>query len=160
MQRLLSVLLIVFAVSAPAHAEPVVDEKAVRAISDELIDAAVEGDFSVFEKYMYPGSKITIDLDPAEGRGELEVSYDDFMQLTEMAIDMLQGADIQNEVLSVSVDAAKNQATIREETTSVVTMMGITMRDVSIATTTYGVVKGEIKVLETEDRLISSEAVE
>ena len=160
MNRLLIVLITLVGMSGHAFAEPVVDEKTVRAISDEFLDAALEGDMSVFEKYMYPGSKITIDLDPAEDRGELEVSYDDFMQLTEMAIGMLQEADIDNEVLSVSVDAARNEATIREETTSVMTMMGITMRDVSIATTTYGVVNGQIKVLETKDELISSEAVE
>lgn len=146
--------------SGYALAEPVVDEKTVRAISDELIEAAVQGDFSVFEKYMYPGSKIKVDVDPAENRGEIEISYDDFMQLTKMAIDMMQGAEIENEILSVSVDATNNRATIREETTSVMTMMGITMRDVSVATTTYGVVDGQIKVLETEDRLVSSEAVD
>ena len=160
MKRLLFVLITLVGMSGHAFAEPVVDEETVRAISDEFLDAVLEGDMSVFEKYMYSGSKITIDVDPAEDRGELEIGYDEFMQLTKMAIDMLQEADIDNEVLSVSVNAARNEATIREETTSVMTMMGITMRDVSIATTTYGVVNGQIKVLETRDELISSEAVE
>ena len=72
----------------------------------------------------------------------------------------MKDVDVQNEVLSVTVDTARNEATIREKTTATVTMMGVTMRDVSIATTRYGVVDGAIKVLETADQLISSEAVE
>ena len=159
-KKLLPVLLALVVIPGTALAEPVVDEATVRAISKEFNKAIVNGDLSVFEKYMYPGSKITIDMDPAKDRGNMDISYDDFMQLTTMALEMMEGADVEDEVLSVSVDDASNQATVREKTTATVSMMGIKMRDVSIATTTYGVVNGQIKVLETQDELISSEAIQ
>ncbi len=160
MIRVSSLLLALILMPALAVAEPVVDEDTVRAIAKELNQSFVEGDISVLKKYMYPGSRIIVDMDPANNRGQVEIDYANFMQLTEMAVQAMQGASVQDEVLSVTVNSADNEATILEKTIATVSMMGTTVRDVSISTTTYGVVDGEIKVLVAEDELISTEIVE
>lgn len=160
MIRTLSVVLALIVIPGLAVAEPVLDEATVRAIAKELNQSFIEGDMSILRKYMHPDSRIVMDTDPAVNRGQVEVDYDSFMQLSEMAIQNMQDATVYDEVLSVSIDAEENQATIREKTIATVSMMGMTMRDVSISTTTYGIVDGEIKVLVVEDELISTEMVE
>lgn len=142
--------------SSSLYADPVLTEQKVKDISKEMVQAIKDKDFSVMEKYMYPGSKITVDLDPANNRGEKEVSYEEFMMLTKMSMQMMGDAEIHDELLSISVDKEKNQATIEEKTTIVMEMMGMTLEDISIGKTTYGVIDGQIKVLSTEDQLISS----
>lgn len=160
MNRLTSVLIALLLVPGYVNADPTVDEATVKAISQEFTQAMKNGDISVFEKYMYPGSKIVVDMDPSNSSGQVDISYDQFMQLTEMAIGMMGDAEIHEEVISVTVDEKNNQATIKEKTSATIEMMGMKMRDVSIATTTYGVIDGQIKVLSTEDQLISSGPVE
>lgn len=160
MSRVSSFVLALIVIPVLAIAEPVVDEGTVRAIAQELNQSFVDGDISVLKKYMYPGSKIIVDTDPTVNRGQIEVDYDSFMQLTEMALKSMQEASAHDEVLSVSIDPEANQATIREKTTATMSMLGAKVRDVSISTTTYGVVDGEIKVLVVEDELVSSEIVE
>lgn len=160
MKKLTSILITLLLVPAYVNADPTLDEDTVKAISQEFTQAMKNSDISVFDKYMYPGSKIVVDMDPSNSSGQIEISYDQFMQLTEMAMGMMGDADIHEEVISVSVDEISNQATIKEKTTATIEMMGMKMRDVSIATTTYGVIDGQIKVLSTEDQLISSGPVE
>lgn len=160
MKKFTSVLIALLLVPGYVIANPTLDEDTVKAISQEFTQAMKNGDMSVFEKYMYPGSKIVVDMDPSNSSGQIDISYDQFMQLTEMAIGLMEDAEIHEEVISVTVDEKSNQATIKEKTSATIEMMGMKMRDVSIATTTYGVIDGQIKVLSTEDQLISSGPVE
>ena len=160
MYKAVFVMLALVMLPVHAQAEPVLDEETVKAISQEMLQAVKNGNFAPFQKYMYPGSKIVVDLDPSNSAGQTEISYDEFMSLTQMALGMMQGADIQDEVISISVDERRNQATIVEKTTTVLDMMGTRIRDVSVSETTYGVVDGQIKVLSTEDQLISSGPVQ
>ena len=115
---------------------------------------------SVFEKYMYEGIRIVIDTDPSNSAGQVEIPYDQFMGLTALALSAMEDADIHIETISIDVDEAKNQATIKEKTIAVVEMMGVKVRDESVGVTTYGVVDGQIKVLSSEDQLISSDIIE
>ena len=160
MNKLMPLLLALVVSSGPVIANPVVDKAAVMAISDEMTAATKSGDMSVFEKYLYPGTRIVVDMDPANSAGQMELGYEEYMALIEMALGAMQNADIHEELISVSVDEAKNQATIEQKTTASLEMMGMKMRDVSINTTTYGVVDGQIKVLYAEDQLIESGPVE
>jgi len=137
-------------------ANPVLDEKTVRGISAELAQGLRDSDITVLEKYLHRDSRIVIDLDPALNSGQQEVSYDDFMTLAQMSMQAFEDVKIHDEVLSVSVDKAKNQATIEEKTTAIIQAMGMTIKDVSLTKTTYGVIDGQIKVLSTEDQLLSS----
>jgi len=142
-----------------ASADPALDESTVRAISDEMLVATKKGDMSVFKKYLYEGSRIVIDTDPSNSAGLEEIPYDQFMGLTAMALGAMQHADIHSETLSIDVDEANNRATISEKTIAVLDMMGVKVRDESISTTTYGVVGGKIRVLSTEDQLVSSDVI-
>ena len=143
-----------------AIAYPIIDEAKVKEIGLEFKYSIKNKDFSIIEKYMYPGSKVVIDMDPANGRGEKEISYKKYMVLMKMSYQMMGESDIHEEILSISVDKAKNEATVEAKTTAILTMMGMKVEDVSINKTKYGVVNGEIKVLSTEDQLISSGVIE
>ena len=160
MNKFTSLALILIVFSGHVLANPVVDKAAVLAISDEMTAAAINGDMTVFEKYLYPGTRIVVDMDPANSGGQIEIGYEDYMALTEMALGAMQNAEIHDELISVSVDEAKNEATVEQKTTASLEMLGVKMRDVSISKTTYGVVDGRIKVLYAEDQLISSGPVE
>lgn len=159
MKKLFAVFVCLLLTSGIASAETVLDEDVVRGISVELKQAVLDGDISVFKKYLYPGSKIVVDLDPSNSAGQVEISYADYMGLLEMSLPLMQGADISDEVLSVSVDAENNQATIKEKTIVIMEMMGVKIRDESISETTYGIVDGQIKALSATDELISSEPI-
>lgn len=141
-------------------ANPVVDESTVRGISAELAQGLRDSDITVLKKYLHRDSRIIIDLDPAVNSGQQEIGYDQFIALSEMSLQMMESVDIHDEVLSVSVDEANNEATIEEKTTAIIEAMGMKLKDVSLTTTTYGVIDGQIKVLSTEDQLISSGPIE
>jgi hypothetical protein len=160
MNKLASVLICLVLWSGFAVAEPVLDEGTVKGISAEFKAAIQNADIGPFKKYLYAESRIIVDLDPSNSAGEMEISYADYMGMMEMALPMMQGSDIQDEVLSISIDKAANQATIKEKTTATMDIMGVKIRDVSVSETTYGVVDGEIKVLIAKDQLISSGPVE
>ena len=133
MKKLLPLIMCLVMTPGLASAETVLDEAVVKGISAELKQAVLDGDISVFKKYLYPGSKIVIDLDPSNSAGEVEISYADYMGLLEMSLPLMQGADISDEILSVTVDAENNQATIKEKTVVIMEMMGVKVRDESIS---------------------------
>lgn len=160
MEKIMPLLVGLVVFSGSAFASPVVDKTTVLAISAEMTAAAKSGDMAVFEKYLYPGTRIVVDMDPANSSGQLEIGYEDYMALIEMALGAMQNADIHDELISVSVDEARNEAIVEQKTTATLEMLGVKMRDVSINKTTYGVVDGQIKVLHAEDQLISSGPVE
>jgi hypothetical protein len=145
--------------SGPVIAEPILSEAGAQAISDELIQALRNGDISAFRKYLHPGSKLVVDLDPAPGTGQTEVSYADYMNMMEMTIGHMQGAEIYNELVSFSVNEAKGQATTHETTTTIVEMMGTKLKEVSTSKTVYGLIDGSIKVISSESELVSIESI-
>jgi hypothetical protein len=156
MFKLISASLVLVLLSFNANASPVLTEEKVRSISAEITQAARDKEFSVIEKYMYPGSKITVDLDPAPNSGETEFGYEEYMQLTRQSWGMVNNVEVNVEELSLSVDQENNQATIKEKSVVVYEMMGMKIKDVSVGQTTYGVVDGEIKILKIADQVISS----
>ena len=141
-------------------ANPVLDEATVREISAEVAQALRDSDMSVLEKYLHRDSRIVIDVDPAVNAGQHEIGYDEYMALSQMSMQVMESVDIHDEIISISVDEANNEATIEEKTTALVEAMGMKIKDVSLTKTTYGVIDGQIKVLSTEDQLISSGPIE
>jgi hypothetical protein len=113
-------------------------------------------DSSVLKKYIYPGTKIIIDMDPSPSSGKTEIPYEKYMPLIDMSYKMMKGADIHEELISIKIDTENNEGTIEEKTTAVLTISGMKIRDISINQTTYGIVNGEVKILRTEDELIST----
>ncbi len=160
MNRLTRLAIALLLLPLSAIANPVLTEDTVRGISAEVAQAMRDKDMSVIEKYMHPDSRIVIDLDPDLNAGQQEIRYEEFMMLSQMSMQAIEDIEVHDEVLSVSIDEANNQATIEEKTTATVTMMGMKMKDVSLTKTTYGVIDGQIKVLSTEDQLISSGPVQ
>lgn len=160
MSKLIPVLTCLILWSGFADAEPVLDEETVIGISAEFSQAIKDADITPFEKYLYPESKITIDMDPSLSAGQVDISYDQYMGMLEMTLPMMQEAEIQEEILSISVDPDNNEATIREKVSATMDMFGVKIQDVSITETTYGVVDGKIKVLVATDQLISSGPLE
>jgi len=156
MKKIKLILLTLIFASGYVFSEPVLNEAKIKAIGEELKQAIKNQDISVFEKYLYSGSKIIIDLDPANNRGEKEVSYDEYMKLLKMSLKIMGDAVIHDELLTISIDKDKNEATVEEKTTAIIEMMGMKIEDVSITKTTYGVINGKIKVLISQDQLVSS----
>jgi hypothetical protein len=72
---------------------------------------------------------------------------------------MMGDAIVTDELLSLSINKEKNEAVIEQKTTALIEMMGMKMEDVSINKTTLGIIKGEIKVLSTQDQLVSNSAL-
>jgi hypothetical protein len=159
MNKIKIVLLSLFFISGGVLAEPILDKAKVLAIGEEFKVAMKNKDISVFEKYLYTGSKIIIDMDPANNRGEKEIPYDDYIKLMKMSFDMMGDGIVTDELLSLSINKEKNEAVIEQKTTALIEMMGMKMEDVSINKTTLGIIKGEIKVLSTQDQLVSNSAL-
>jgi hypothetical protein len=63
-------------ISGCVTADPILDEETAIAISEEMTLAIKNGDVSVFEKYVYPGSKLIMDWDPSAGTSQTEIPYD------------------------------------------------------------------------------------
>jgi len=160
MKKLTSVIFCLILWSGFAAAEPVIDEDTVRGISAEFSAAIETADIATFRKYLHPTTRIIVDLDPSNSAGEMEIGYDDYMGMMEMALPMMQGSDIQEEVIAITVDEANNRATLKEKTTALMDVMGVKLKDVSISETTFGIIDGEIKVIVAKDQLISSGPVE
>lgn len=158
MRYLLVAILCVVGFSA--NAEVKITEKLIKSISKELLVSVKTQDTAILKKYLYPGTKLIVDMDPSPSAGKLEITYEKYMALVDMSYKLMKNAEIHDEVISIKIDEEKNQGTIEEKTTVTLDMMGIKMRDVSISTTTYGVVNGEVKALRAEDELISSGPVQ
>ena len=160
MNRFIVFTAIVAIASGSAFADPVIDEGVVRAISAEMLQAVKDNDMSIVEKYFYPGSKIVIDMDPADDAGETEISYKDSLLLAEMGMEVVNNAEYLVEITRIAVDEKKNQATLEEMSTVVSEMMGMMFAQVSVTETLFGVVDGEIKVLSTGEHLVSFDMVQ
>jgi hypothetical protein len=150
------VLLLLIMMSRFLSAEPVITEDLLRSISKEIIQSVKDQDISVVKKYIYPGTKLIIDMDPSPSAGKSEIPYDKYIALTEMGFSAMQEAEIHDEIVSIEIDKENNQGTIEEKITATLKMFGIKMRDVSISTTVYGIIDGQVKALHAEDELISS----
>ena len=160
MKYLALILFIFLPFTSMVNADPILNEDTVKAISTEMSDAFKNGDITTFEKYYYSGSDITIDTNPDVHQGEKKISYDELMKMTEMAFSMMKNTEIHEQILSISVDTQKNEAIIEEKTIATVEMMGMKLEDISINQTTYGIVNGEIKVLQSKDQLIKTGLVQ
>ncbi len=160
MNRFTSLLVTLALMPLSALANPVLDEATVRGISAEVAQALRDSDMSVLEKYLHRDSRIVIDVDPAVNAGQHQISYDEYMALSQMSMQVMDNVEIHDEIIAISVDEANNEATIEEKTTALIEAMGMKIKDVSLTKTTYGVIDGQIKVLSTEDQLISSGPIE
>ncbi len=131
---------------------PVMDKDVIERIGRETETALVNKDEAGLLKYIHPTSCITI-----QGKS---VTYEEYRGLLKMTFQALETADVNSEQVSLLVDQDNNRATLETKTVAIMRMMGMTVKDTSLNRTTYGVIDGEIKVIESEDTAISSEVLE
>ena len=151
--------LLTTALSMGIHAAPPITSNTLKSISAEGKKNVEQTDFLVVEKYMHPDSKVVVDFDPAPNVGEKEMAYNDYMALTRTGFANMKDINVDVEILSIKINKAKNQGTIKEKISATMTMMGLRMRDVSVNKTTYGYIDGEIKVLSMHNTAISNEVL-
>ncbi len=152
--------LVLSCLSLFAWGEPEITEDLLKSISNELRQSIESQDSAIIKKYLYPGTTIIIDMDPSPSAGKTEIPYDKYLPLIDLSYSAMKDAEIHEEILSINIDKEKNQGTIEEKVWATLNVLGIKVQDVSISTTTYGIVDGEVKALHAEDELISSGPVE
>ena len=146
-----------FLFSAFANAQDkAFDEKKLKAISTQFITALEEKNLRVVKKYLFPGSKITVDLDPAPGKGQRQISYQQYMKVAELSVGLLGDIEFQPEFISLEIDEARQQATVHEKLTATSYMHGRAKQEITLNKTTFGYINGQLKVLSTEDEIVSS----
>lgn len=164
MFKRLKLLVLISCFSWAAYAEIVIDKESVLRINKESYQAILDGDISIIEKYIYPETKIIIDMDPEKNKGETEISYENYIKMAKATMSMIKNpgvnVDYSEEVLSVSLDEQKNQVTVLSKSTTVTEMMGFKLEDISEDEAVYGIVGDQIKLLRFKNQLISSSPIE
>ncbi len=151
----LSILLL--SLLALSFAEPSItlDQEKANTLNKELVQAMKDKDLSFIQKYMYSGSKITIDLDTSDKKGEKKITYDKYLDLTRRTIVKMGKSDVDVKLLSLSIDKEKNQITIKSKIKILTHDMGRNFKFVSTKKTLLGIVDNEIKIISSKDHLIS-----
>ena len=129
--------------------------EAVIAIHQEFVDAVHDRNFSVYEKYLDANTEIFVDMDPAPGNELIKVELKEFKELALMSLQLAEEIEVVDDLLDVSINAQKNQATIRSRTTANITMLGTKITEISEGETVYGIRDGAIKVFKVSDEVLS-----
>jgi septum formation topological specificity factor MinE len=153
----LSATLLAFTTSATA--ETLLNKEQAKKINKEFVEAMKAKDLSIIRKYMYDGTKITVDLDPEKGKGEKELTLEKYIDFTKRSIEKMGPAGIDTQLVSLSVNEGRNQATITLKIKVVTKNMGNNFKFVSTKKTVLGIVDEEVKILSSKDHLISIESL-
>ena len=149
MIRMISAVLLILSVfSSAVFAMPIVDRAAIDKIGTEIEIAVTNKDEAALLQYIHSESKITI-----QGR---DISYAEYETILGVKMSSKGSSGVKTEVVSFTRDKENNSAIVETKTTAILEMMGMKIKDVSLNKTKYGVIDGEIKVLESEDTSISS----
>ncbi len=147
-KKTISLLLFLVIFNSGVYAMPIIDREAIERIGSETEKALINKDEAALLKYIHPKSKMII-----QGKS---VSYEEYKSLIKMTLKSMGKSDVKSEELSLQINKEKNTATVETKTVAIMEMMGMKMKDVSLNRTTYGVIDGEIKIIESEDTAISS----
>lgn len=155
-KSLLSVIFILGATANICKAETTITKEKIKSIINEVQQATMEKDFKGSTKYVYPGSVIYIDMDPAPNKGETKIPYNDYMKLSKIGLQEIDNMDLTHQVLNIEVATDGKSASVEIKTMSSFDMMGMKVEDESLSKIKYGIVEGKIMVLEQRDTIISS----
>lgn len=151
-------LVFIFAIFPPSlHAASPLTEANLRLISNELAQASAAQDTQVLEKYFYPGSKVVLAPEPSKPQQSKQYSFAEYLELTKTSLRLVESKRTVDEILSIKIDKKRQRAHVKERLTSFTQTMGLTLKDVVLSNTTYGVVDHQVKVLSTHLRWLSSE---
>ena len=110
--------------------------------------------FQAYDQYLFDGTEIFIDLDPAPNNPLEKVALNDFRMLAMMSLQMADEISIEDEILSINVNP--DEISLTSKSTVIISMMGERVTEVSEGTTVYGLVNGEIKILSMSSEIIAS----
>ncbi|WP_223787406.1 nuclear transport factor 2 family protein [Marinicella meishanensis] len=133
-----------------------ITKQQVIAINDSFVTGMREKDFSVYEKYLHESTLIYLDFEPGVDNKPVQVKLSEFKMLAQMSMRMTDDIQVDDEVLSVTVDRQNNQVTLVSKSTVTMDMMGTRVTDVSEGTTVFGLINGQIKILSVHSTLLSS----
>ena len=136
-----------------ASADIIIDEALLKKIDLELKQSE---DFSIFDKYIFPGTKILLDLYPDDDRGLTEMSYEKFREFSKLGFELMENFEQQTLSFTITIDTENNQGVTEEKSISVADMLGYRTEDEAITKITYGVLDGKVKILVFEETTISS----
>lgn len=160
MLKIIPPLFISFILSVPVTAEPLLDQQKTEAINQEFMEAMRSKDISIIRKYMFDGTKITVDLDPDVDAGEKEMTLDKYIDFTKRSIDKMGTSGVNVRLIGITLNEGRNQATLDVKLKVVTKNMGNNFQFVSTKKTVLGVIDEEIKVISSKDHLISIEALD
>ena len=140
-------------------AETLLDKEQAKEINKEFVEAMKAKDLSIIRKYMYDGTKITVDLDPEKGKGEKELSLEKYIDFTKRSIKKMGSSGIDTQLIALSINEGRNQATITLKVNVVTKNMGNNFKFVSTKKTVLGIVDEEVKIISSKDDLISIESL-
>lgn len=145
--------------SPSISAETLLNKEHAKKINKEFVEAMKAKDLSIIRKYMYDGTKITVDLDPEKGKGEKELSLEKYIDFTKRSIEKMGPSGIDTQLISLSINEGRNQATITLKVKIVTKSMGNNFKLVSTKKTVLGIVDEEVKIISSKDHLISIESL-
>ena len=145
--------------ASSAVAEPLLDKEKTEAINQEFIQAMKDKDLSIIRKYMFDGTKITVDLDPDENMGEKDLTLEKYIDFTKRSIEKMGTSGVDVHLVSISTNEGRNQATINLKVKIITTNSGNNFEFVSTKKTVLGIVDEEIKIISSKDHLISIESL-
>ena len=159
MFRFLILTLFSLVLAMPSFAETLLDKDNTAAINKEFMQAMKDKDLSIIRKYMYDGTKITVDLDPDENTGEKELTLEKYIDFTKRSIEKMGTSGVDVRLVSISFNEGRNQATLELKVKVVTKNMGSNFKFVSTKKTVLGIVDEEIKIISLKDHLISIESL-
>ena len=136
-----------------ASANELTRERVVE-INGALIAAMEDKNFAAYDQYLYDGTEVWIDLDPAPDNELKKVPLKDFRMLAMMSLQMADEIIIEDEILSIQVNP--EDISLTSKSTVTISMMGEQVIEVSEGTTVYGLINGEIKILSMSSEMIAS----
>jgi len=140
-------------------AETLLNKEQAKEINKEFVEAMKAKDLSIIRKYMYDGTKITVDLDPEKGKGEKELTLEKYIDFTKRSIEKMGPSGIDTQLVSLAINEGRNQATITLKVKVVTKNMGNNFKFVSTKKTVLGIVDEEVKIISSKDDLISIESL-
>ncbi len=161
LQRVLRIALssILFTFATSTTAETLLNKEQAAKINKEFVEAMKAKDLSIIRKYMYDGTKITVDLDPEQGKGEKELTLEKYIDFTKRSIEKMGSSGIDTQLVSLSINEGRNQATITLKIKVITKNMGSNFKFVSTKKTVLGIVDEEVKIISSKDHLISIESL-
>ena len=160
MLKIISLSFISLLLTAPAFSEPLLDQEKSEAINLEFMEAMRSKDVSIIRKYMFDGTKITVDLDPDIDAGEKQMTLEKYIDFTKRSIDKMGTSGVNVRLLGITLNEGRNQATLDLKVKVVTKNMGNNFQFVSTKKTVLAVVDEEIKIISSKDHLISIEALD